>query len=83
LPASVKAQLDSGEAGFTVVVGDKPEKVKGNSKPQSAGGQTHFPSAGATLIERKPVFAVFNGEPTLTRLTVPKLDGKEGFETLL
>jgi hypothetical protein len=32
------------------------------------------------LIERKPVFAVFNDERELHRLTPPTLEPKEGFE---
>ena len=81
LPATVTAQLNGGDAGFTVVVGDKPEKVKGTANLKALVDKLIFHPQARRLIERKPVFAVFNGEPTLTRLTVPKLDGKEGFET--
>ena len=72
------ARLKSGEAGFSVVVGEKPEKVKGTANLKSLVDKLIFHPQARRLIDRKPVFAVFNNELTLTRLTAPKPEGQRG-----
>lgn len=81
LPPKVIAQLESGESGFTVVIGEKPEKVKGTANLKALLDKLIFHPQARRLIDRKPVFAVFNEETELTRLTPPRIDAKEGFDT--
>jgi hypothetical protein len=81
LPDEVSARLKTGETGFTVVVGDKPERVKATSTLKGLVDKLIFHPQARRLIDRKPVFVVFNDERNLTRLAAPKIDTKEGFET--
>lgn len=81
LPPAVQARLKSGDAGFTVIVGDKPEKVKGTTTVKALVEKLIFHPQSRRLIDRKPVCVVFNEEKNLTRLTTQKLDPKEGFES--
>ena len=80
LPEEITKQLREGVTGFTVVVGEKPERVKGTSTLKVLLDKLIFHPQARRLIERKPVFAVFNEESELHRLTPPKLEPKEGFE---
>jgi hypothetical protein len=38
-----------GTTGFTVVIGEKPERVKGTSTLKGVAGQTHLPPASAAF----------------------------------
>ena len=80
LPEDIMKQLRDGVTGFTVVAGEKPERVKGTSTLKVLLDKLIFHPQARRLIERKPVFAVFNDESELHRLTAPKLEPKEGFE---
>ena len=80
LPEEIIDQLRHGTTGFTVVIGEKPERVKGTSTLKVLLDKLIFHPQARRLIERKPVFAVFNDEKELHRLTAPKLEPKEGFE---
>jgi hypothetical protein len=80
LPAEVKARLKSGQTGFSVIVGEKPHKVKGTANLHSLVDKLIFHPQARRLIDRKPVLVAFNNETKLTRLTAPKLEPKEGFE---
>jgi len=80
LPKEIMKQLRSGTTGFTVIVGEKPERVKGTSTLKVLVDKLIFHPQARRLIERKPVFAVFNDESELHRLTAPRLEPKEGFE---
>ena len=80
LPEEIIDQLRHGTTGFTVVIGEKPERVKGTSTLKVLLDKLIFHPQARRLIERKPVFAVFNDERELHRLTAPKLEPKEGFE---
>lgn len=80
LPDEIKRRLASEDPGFTVIVGEKPEKVKGTTNLKTLIDKLIFHPQARRLIARKPVFAVFNDEKNLSRLTAPKLDPKEGFE---
>src|SRR5262249_21632871 len=81
LPKDIVHQLRHGTTGFTVVGGEKPERVKGTSTLKILVDKLIFHPQARRLIERKPVFAVFNDETELHRLKAPKLDPKEGFES--
>jgi hypothetical protein len=81
VPPEAMKLLQAGTAGFTVIVGEKPEKVKGTATLNVLVDKLIFHPQARRLIDRKPVFAVFNEETTLHRLTTPKLDPKEGFES--
>lgn len=81
LPPEIMRRLKAGETGFTAVVGEKPDKVKGTSNLKGLVDKLIFHPQARRLIDRKPIFVVFNEEATLTRLTAPKLEAKEGFET--
>ena len=80
LPQEIIDQLRQGTTGFTVVIGEKPERVKGTSTLKVLVEKLIFHPQARRLIERKPVFAVFNDERELHRLTGQKLEPKEGFE---
>ncbi len=80
LPTEVMNQLRDGTAGFTVITGEKPEKVKGTATLKILVEKLIFHPQARRLIERKPIFAVFDDETNLHRLNPPKLDPKEGFE---
>jgi hypothetical protein len=81
LPPQILARLKSDEAGFTVVLGEIPEKVKGTTNLKALVDKLIFHPQARRLIDRKPVFVVFNDEKKLTRLTAPKLESKKGFES--
>jgi hypothetical protein len=81
LPADVKSRLTKGETGFTVIAGEQPEKVKGTTGLKGLVDKLIAHPQARRLVERKPVFVVFNDEKALTRLTTPKLEPKEGFES--
>lgn len=80
LPAKVREQLEKGETGFTVILGDKPVKIKGTTSLKALSDKLIAHPQARRLIDRKPVYVVFNEELGLHKLTVPKLDPKEGFE---
>jgi hypothetical protein len=80
LPKEIIKELRDGLTGFTVVVGERPERVKGTSTLKVLLDKLIFHPQARRLIERKPVFAVFNDESGLHKLTQPKLEAKEGFE---
>jgi len=83
LPPSVKKALEGGETGFTVVVGEQPEKVKGTANRNGLVERLVLHPQARRLIERKPISLLLNDEATSSRLTVPKLSPKEGFESSL
>ena len=83
LPASVKKALEAGETGFTVVVGEQPEKVKGTANRNGLVERLILHPQARRLIERKPISLLLNDETTASRLTAQKLSPKEGFETPL
>jgi hypothetical protein len=80
LPEEIVNQLRDGSAGFSVIVGEKPVRMKGTSTLKVLVDKFIFHPQARRLIERKPVFAAFNEESELHRLTAPKLEPKEGFE---
>lgn len=81
IPKDVMKQLRDGTTGFSVIVGEKPARVKGTATLKVLVDKLIFHPQARRLIERKPVFAVFNDEAELHRLTAPKLEPKEGFES--
>ncbi len=80
LPVSVKKALETGQTGFTVVVGEQPEKVKGTANRNALVERLILHAQARRLIERKPISLFLNDEATASRLTAPKLSPKEGFE---
>lgn len=80
LPSKIRDQLKNEDAGFTVIVGEKPVKVKGTTTLKTLADKLIAHPQARRLIDRKPVYVVFNEELGLHKLTVPKLDPKEGFE---
>jgi hypothetical protein len=83
LPPSVKKALEAGETGFTAVVGEQPEKVKGTANRSGLVERLILHPQARRLIERKPISLLLNDETTASRLTAPKLSPKEGFEDSL
>jgi hypothetical protein len=80
LPPDVKKALAEGETGFTVVVGEQPEKVKGTANRNGLVERLVFHPQARRLIERKPISVLLDNETTPSQLTAPKLSPKEGFE---
>jgi hypothetical protein len=80
LPSGILEQLKNGETGFTVILGDKPVKTKGTTSLKALADKLIAHPQARRLIDRKPVHLVFNSESSLHKLTVPKLESKEGFE---
>ena len=83
LPDSVKKALAAGKTGFTVVVGEHPEKVKGTSNRNTLVERLILHPQARRRIERNPISLLLDDETAPTRLTVPKLSPKEGFESPL
>lgn len=81
LPPPVKKALAAGDTGFTVVVGEQPEKVKGTANRNGLVERLILHPQARRLIERKPISLLLNDEPSASRLTAPKLSPKEGFES--
>ena len=63
-----------------MVVGEKPARVKGTANLNTLVEKLVFHPQARRLIDRKPIFVVFNNETVLTRLSAPKLASKDGFE---
>lgn len=83
LPEPVQKALAAGETGFTVVVGEHPQKAKGAASHNVLVDKLILHPQARRLIERKPISLLFDAETNLVRLTNPKLSPKEGFETSL
>jgi hypothetical protein len=83
LPGSIKKALEKNETGFTVVAGDQPEKVKGTANRNGLVERLILHPQARRLMERKPISLLLNDETSSSRLTVPKLSPKEGFESSL
>ncbi len=81
LPPDVRKRLESGKTGFTVVMGEGPAKVQGTTNLTTLVDKLIFHPQARRLIDRKPISVVFNQEPKPTRLTPPKIEPKEGFES--
>ena len=81
IPDDVRKRLEKGTTGFTVVMGEGPEKVRGTANLKTLIDKLIFHPQARRLIERKPVFVVFNHETARNRLMPPKIEPKEGFET--
>ena len=80
LPAQVKKALANGETGFSVVVGEGPQKVKGTANRNALVEKLILHPQARRLIERKPVRFLFNDETEAVRIAPPKISPKEGFE---
>jgi len=80
LPESVKKAFKAGETGFTVVVGEYPQKVKGTASRNALVDKLILHPQARRLIERKPISLLFNAEKAPVRLTAPKLSPKDGFD---
>src|SRR5437667_9765347 len=80
LPASVKKTLEAGETGFTVVLGEQPEKIKGTANRNALVEKLILHPQARRLIERKPVRFLVNDETEAVRIAPPKISQKEGFE---
>jgi len=83
MPASVKSALRANETGFTVVVGEQPEKAKGTTERNGLVERLVRHPQARRLIERKPISLLFGDETTPSPLTADKLLPKEGFESSL
>jgi hypothetical protein len=57
LPAEILVRLKSDDAGFTVVVGEFPEKVKGTSNLKALVDKLIFHPQARRLIDHKPVLS--------------------------
>ena len=81
LPIEVRTRLKNGDAGFTVILGEKPEKIKGTTGLKALVDKLIAHPQARRLIDRKPIFVAFNEESILNRLATQKLEPKEGFES--
>ena len=80
LPPQVKKALESGDTGFTVVVGDHPQKAKGSADRNALVEKLVMHPQARRLIARLPIHLLLNDDKEPVRLTAPKLSAKEGFE---
>lgn len=80
LPPGVKKDLESGETGFTVVIGEAPHKAKGTANRDGLVEKLILHPQARRLMERKPISLLFNTETKAVRLTPKKPSPKEGFE---
>ncbi len=80
VPDSIRERLGQADAGFTVVIGEGPEKAQGTTNLKTLIDKLILHPQARRLIDRKPVSVVFNQEKALTRLVPPRIEPKEGFE---
>jgi hypothetical protein len=78
LPVHVRANLEAGRTGFTVVIGEGPAKMAGRNTPRSIIQRLCVHPQARRLIRAKPIYAVVESAPM--RLEVENLPPKEGFE---
>jgi hypothetical protein len=83
LPTEIGTSKESKDFGFTVVRGDHPAKARGTAGRDKLVEKLIYHPQARRLIERKPIFIVFNKETMPARLTPPKIIPKEGFEESL
>jgi hypothetical protein len=83
LPPSVRGVLETGETGFTVVVGEQPAKAKGTANRNGLVERFVRHPQARRLIERKPISLLLDDETIPSPLTADKLLPKEGFESSL
>ena len=83
LPPSARRALEAGETGFTVVVGEQPERVKGTANRNGLVERLVRHPQARRLIGRKPISLLLGDEPTPSPLTADKVLPKEGFESSL
>lgn len=82
-PPAIGKALQAAETGFTVVVGEQPERTKGTANRNGLVERLVFHPQARRLIERKPIFLLLNDETSASQLVAPKLSPKEGFEESL
>lgn len=79
LPEIVRRRLDSGETGFTVVIGEAPDRIKRRNSPRSIIQRLCLHPQARRLILRKPIFAIVGDQPPF-RLETEKITPRPGFE---
>ncbi len=79
VPEIVRRRLEKGETGFTVVIGEAPERIKRKNSPRSILQRLCVHPQARRLIRRKPIFAVV-GDQAPFRLQTEKITPRPGFE---
>lgn len=80
LPDDIRNALEKSETGFTVVRGEKPEKVRNTANRKTLLEKLMFHPQARRHIERKPVMFLLNKQNLPTQFIAPKITPKEGFE---
>jgi hypothetical protein len=80
IPDGIRSQLEKGKTGFTVIVGEHPQKAPGARRDVLIERLIVHPQA-RRQIEKRPISFLFNDDTKPTRVPPPKILPKEGFET--
>lgn len=81
LPPSVEKALKANETGFTVVIGEHPQRVRGTAGRNGLVDKLLLHPQARRLMDRKPITVFLNKDTQGVRLKPPKLSPKEGFES--
>lgn len=82
IPHSVKARWDKQGAGFTVVVGDEPDKFSGRSTIQSVLERLRVHPQARRLVAHKQVIALGRNDKWGKRIELPVITPMAGFENI-
>jgi len=82
LPEGVVQQILSGETGFTVVRGIRPDKIKSAIPVGRLCEKVRFHPQARKIVQRKPIQVLHNGQPALERLKGERIELRSGFENL-
>ena len=79
VPEIVRRRLESGKAGFTVVVGEAPHRIKRKNSPRSILQRLCIHAQARRLIKHKPIFAIVADQAPF-RLQTETIAPRPGFE---
>jgi len=80
VPQDKISRAMTGETGFTVVRGVGPAKVRGTSSRDKLLEKLRQHPQARRLMERRPIFVIFNDETDPFQITAPRVIPKPGFE---
>jgi hypothetical protein len=82
LPQGAMEQIISGETGFTVARGIRPDKIKGAIPLGRLCEKLRFHPQARKIVQRKPIRVLHNGQLALERLKGERIELRSGFENL-
>jgi len=82
LPEGAMQQILSGETGFTVVRGIRPDKIKSAIPVGRLCEKVRFHPQARKIVQRKPIHVLYNGQLALERLEGERIELRPGFDNL-